>query len=203
MGPLGAAQYLAIWPWNVACIAVLLYFRRAPASHDLPVSLARRAGAMRRENGGRLTAARFVACWLLPALFFVLPWYPAYLSWSMFGGDVKQGVVLARTAADLVGVRGVDMFQSREAFVPYLLAPIADAAQWEWKAHVYLYPYFVLGVPFVPERSVFVAFFALLCRDAEQAAGLALEIQQPAHRFFGSWATERLFCSDVVMAACR
>ena len=208
VGPLGAHQYVSIWPWNAACIIVLLLMRRPPEpdglSHDLPLSRrgAERWSGRRKERRSWLVGALFVGCWVLPVLFFFVSWYPAYLSWSMFGGDVKQGVVLARSAADIETVRGLDMFQNRESFVPFLLAPIRDADAFEWKSLVYFYPLHVLGVPFVPERSVIVNFFALLCQDANQAAGLALEIQQPAHWIFGGWTPERLVCSDVVLRSC-
>jgi hypothetical protein len=200
-----ARQYFAIWPWNICCILVLLSIRALPSSRpkpNLPVMMTRGSRASNNCSASAAIALLSVICWLLPLLFFSsFVSYPANMSWAMFAGDVKSGVVLAQELSDISSLRNVETFESGDSFSS--LVPIVDSVNWDWKAHVYLFPLDVLGVPFVPERSVIVSFFALLCKDAGIGNRLALEIQQPSHWVFGSWPPERLTCADVVDASCQ
>jgi hypothetical protein len=42
----------------------------------------------------------------------------------MFGGDVKQGVVLGKTIKDVMNLKCVDHFQSAEEFHPFLMGEV-------------------------------------------------------------------------------
>ncbi len=204
VGPLGSNMYVSIWPWNVGCIVVLLLLRNPAKSsgHDLPLM---RRGREKSGRSGRellLFSLVIAVCWVLPALFFATSCYPAYMSWSMFGGDVKQAMVMARSIEDIENVRALDAFENTQTFDPLLMMRMPDYDQFEWKAHIYLYPLLIVGSPFPPELSLFKSFFALLCREAAQSIGLVLEVQQPAHWIFGSWKPLRFTCADVEVTSC-
>lgn len=46
--------------------------------------------------------------------------FKVLLSWSMFGGDVKQGAILGKSINDVMNLRCVDYFQSTEGILVFV-----------------------------------------------------------------------------------
>ena len=143
---------LVMWPWQLMCIVIMI---RVP----------NRANAIQAMKSSPFLT---VFCFIMPVLFFapsIYPhaWYPAALSWNMFGGNTLAAVYSANENTVTFMPENLRFF-----FVPRSQFFSANfdslSVSGEYLANAFDYSAYMLGHPTSPERSVYVQFLKFICR---------------------------------------
>lgn len=176
LGPLGHDWDRLVWPWNVAmAVSVAILFVGSDAKTGLQT--------IRRtweRPVGKLLILLFA---LMPALSFVDRW-DAYLSWSLYSGNVKAATISVNAAV-------------RDALPSDVRAFVRTGDTGENEVDMFKWSVWDVGVEPYPELRVYRMVVRWICRYASDPQAVHLVVWGKPGILDGKRALTRYDCSTL------